>query len=199
MAAARYTRLVQPTSSRGGTRWSVLLSHAGSGELDRCLAIPLGSARVHLCARCVGLYPALAAGLWARLAHPGWVEGRPWLALALRLVVPLAGGVAWALEQAWPSLARSGPAARVGRTASGVALGAGIGWVLGRHLQSPWPGELVELAAGLAAILVAGVLARTLRSAWSAADLPVMPGPAVDPDGKKTPLRGENEVDPESS
>jgi hypothetical protein len=174
----------------------VLLSHAGPGELDRCLAVPLGARRVHLCARCVGLYLALGPALWARLARPGRLDDEPRLALALRLVVPLAGGAAWALEQAGISLPRAG---RVVRLASGLALGAGLGWVLGLHLRSPWPRELVELAAGLAAILVAGVVARALRAARSALDPPVLPGPAPDAAGKKTPLREQNEVDPESS
>lgn len=166
-------------------RWSVLLSHARPGELDRCLAPSLGAARVHLCARCTGLYPALALGLWARLAHAGWVEARPGLAVALRLAVPLAGAAAWALEQAGLALPR---AARLARVASGAALGAGLGWVLGLHLRSPWPRELIELAVALTTILVAGVLARTLR-AFAAA-------PRA---REKTPVHGQNEVDPESS
>lgn len=164
------------------SRWGVLLSHARPGELDRCLAVPLGGRRVHLCARCAGLYPALALGLWARLAAAGWVEDRPWLAVALRLGVPLAGGAAWALEQAGLALPRSGAIARAARTASGVALGAGLGWVLGLHLRSPWPRELIELGAGLVVILVAGVIARTLRATR-----------------EKTPVHGQNEVDPGSS
>jgi hypothetical protein len=170
----------------------VVLSHAWPGDLDRCLAVSLGAARVHLCARCTGLYPALALGLAARLAGLPWLEASPRAELALRLVLPVLGGAAWGLEQAGLALPRAA------RVASGVALGAGIGWVLGLHLRAPWPGELVELSAALGAILVVGLLARSLRGGPVALDLGPPPGPGPGSDGKKTPLREKNEVDPKA-
>jgi hypothetical protein len=153
---------------------------------------------VHLCARCVGLYPALALGLAARLTTPDWLDPHPWLAFTLRFVAPVAGSAAWGLEQAGLAMPRAA------RVVSGVALGAGLGWVLGLHLRSPWPMELVELVIALGAILAIGMAARTLR-AWTesdadiAADLTAASGLGHDPDGRKTDAPDENGVDPGTS
>ena len=48
-----------------------LLSHHEPEEFDRCYAPSVRGRRVHLCARCCGVYPGIAAGLLARHRRDG--------------------------------------------------------------------------------------------------------------------------------
>lgn len=135
------------------SRWQLaLLAHQRPEAIHRCLRLRVGQGALYLCARCVGLYPALAAAAAARLALPGppGALGHP----ALRLGVPLAGGAAWVAEQAGIELGR--PL----RVLSGALLGLGLGWAIGLHLVEPWPVELMEIGAALALVAALGMLAR---------------------------------------
>lgn len=140
---------------RRSVDWAqVALAHEGPDGLGRCLRLPLGQRGVYVCARCAGLYPALVAATAARLWDvqvPG--SDGP----VLRLGLPVAGALAWVVEQAGADLGR--PL----RVLSGILLGAGIGWAFALHLRSPWPRELIEVAAALGVALVVGLAARAVR------------------------------------
>ncbi len=41
------------------TGWKMLLAHHRSEELHHCYKIGVGSSKHHICARCLGLYPAI--------------------------------------------------------------------------------------------------------------------------------------------
>lgn len=150
--------------------------------------MPIGARRVHLCARCLGLYPALGLALAARLA--GVEAGR--VATLVALVLPLAGAAGWVAEQTGRDLSK--PV----RLASGALLGLGLGWVLGLHFRSPWPRELLELGAGLGVALLAGAVLRAARLDDGAIAL-VDPEAAAPATHKNGDVPFKNEVDPGSS
>lgn len=130
------------------------MSHSLPENLDRCVLLPVGKSRLHLCARCIGLYPATAAGLLTRL---GDVDLPIWADSALSFALPLLGALAWVLEQAGL------PLNKIIRVLSGILLGAGLGWVMGLHLTSPWPPEMARLAIGLGGSLIVGLSIRWVR------------------------------------
>jgi uncharacterized membrane protein len=84
---------------------------------------------VWLCARCLGLYPALLAALgiflWIRLPL-GWWDA-PWLWL-----LPVPALWDWAVSRLGKRLGSN-----AGRTVSGAVLGVSLGRGLALHLVSP--------------------------------------------------------------
>ena len=170
--------------------WNLLFSHSKPEDLDRCLVLSLGQTRIHLCTRCVGLYPTMLLALCLFL----WGFPTPqWLDIALCLVLPIVGASAWGLEQAGVTLPKSL------RLLSGAFLGLGLARVLTIHFVTPWPRELLELGAALAVILLLGWIARTLRKDRDQIPLITPIDPTMIGDDKKTDPCPENEVDPKSS
>lgn len=108
------------------------LSHHPPEELDRCYRF--GS--LHLCARCLGTYPVIFAGIAAQLAlhfplaHPLDVP------LCIALVLPAT--IDWALGRFEPHRFSNG-----WRTLTGVLLGLGLARSLFIHLQRPLPPALL--------------------------------------------------------
>ncbi len=155
--------------------WKILLSHSDTDDLHRCILVSFGAARIHFCARCLGLYPSLLVGTAARLAGLELPEPAD---VALGLILPLVGASAWGLEQIKPV----GP--NFFRVSSGVLLGLGLGWVLGLHLREPWPPEMVRLGLGLAAVLVLGLIARWLAASSTASEPFELPPPEPTGEGE---------------
>jgi hypothetical protein len=149
----------------------MLLAHCLPTENDRCLLVEIKGQHVHLCSRCVGVYPALGLGMWARLSD---VPLPDWLAHAVALGLPLVGGLAWVVEEAGLRLPKAV------RVVSGACIGLGTGHVLGEHCRSPWPGELLHLGIGFAVVLAVGLAARWL-SGGEAGSSPTPPDD-VDPE-----------------
>ena len=145
---------------------------------------------LHVCSRCLGLYPALAVGAVLRARD---LSLSPELDLVLRLLLPAFGALLWALEHA--RLATFKPWTRLG---SGIMIGVGLGWVLLLHFQHPWPRELLELVAAFCALLLLGFALRTYRNIG---ELELQEGaleinlPELD---EKRATRPENEVDPDA-
>lgn len=121
-----------------------LLSHHPPSEYDRCYAPVVSGRRIHLCARCAGIYPGIVAGLLAFAFAPVAITG-----VALVAVLPLPALVDWLATRR----ARSG--SNVVRTATGAALGYGYALGLGHLLVG---GDVRVLAISLAYGLVAGLL-----------------------------------------
>jgi uncharacterized membrane protein len=121
-----------------------LLSHHVPGERYRCYAPVVFGRRVHLCARCSGVYPGIVAGLFALLVAPAVPA-----TLLLIAVLPLPALVDWALTSL---TGRRGYNAV--RTATGLLLGYGYGLGL-RHLLA---GDWTVLVVGVGYAAAAGLL-----------------------------------------
>lgn len=100
-----------------------LLSHHLEDDLDRCHRVAVGGREVHLCARCSGIWPGIAAAAGAVLA--GIVPPTAPSTLVTVTVLPLFALVDWA-RTAGPGDRGSNPV----RTATGFLLGvaAGLGY-----------------------------------------------------------------------
>jgi hypothetical protein len=122
------------------------LSHHREEERDRTYAF--GS--VHLCARCLGLYPALLLTLGLGLGR-----GRPSFVLGLGLILP--GLYSWAL-----GLVRPWAGSNPGRTLSGALLGVGLGLSLREHLEHPWPPVLLLQGAVVTGVALPLLVLRRL-------------------------------------
>lgn len=108
------------------------LSHHLAPELHR--TYQMGSVR--LCARCLGLYPALVltlALLFARHAPLAWPHETAWV-----LLLTLPSVADWSWGRFRPEAGSNG-----WRTFTGVLLGLALGRTLYVHLQKPWPSSLV--------------------------------------------------------
>ena len=53
-----------------------LLAHHRPQDLDRCLLLPWRGRRIALCARCLGLYPTVAATLALQTTRSGKADRR---------------------------------------------------------------------------------------------------------------------------
>lgn len=121
-----------------------LFSHHVPEERYRCYAPVVFGRRVHLCARCSGVYPGIVAGLLAPLVAPA-----PFTTLLVAAVLPLPALVDWALTSL---TGRRGYNAV--RTATGALLGYGYGLGL-RHLLA---GDWTVLIVGVGYAVAAGLL-----------------------------------------
>lgn len=180
-----------PTPPR--LRWEIVLSHSLPKDLHRCIEVSLWGTNIHLCIRCLGLYPALITGLATRLelTSPDTLSSPfpEWADLTIRLIVPFAGAAAWGVEQVGVQLSKAA------RLTSGALIGVGAGWVLGLHLRQPWPDELVELSIAFGLVLLLGLLGRWTRLTDEADEIEAeLPGGR-----KKTDDPDKNEVDPRAS
>ena len=140
--------------------WKLMLSHHPPVMFDRCYRI--GS--VHVCSRCLGIYPALALGILASSllpSPPEWVE---WLLL---LGLPVPALLDWAAYWVW-----SVPGTNTRRTFTGALLGLAAARNLYLHWQDPFCTKVVVQAA-LVAVAAIGLwfLGYKRRSRLSTADL----------------------------
>jgi uncharacterized membrane protein len=126
-----------------------LLAHHHPEEYDRCYAV--GGA--HVCARCAGLYPALALMLALQLQGLIPEVRAEWAVLFL---LPLPAVFSWARRRL-TGAAGSNPVATVTGVLLGVALGRGIYLYLRDHAAVAFWAQ----AAGLAVVvLTVEILAR---------------------------------------
>jgi len=107
------------------------LSHHPPEELSRCYCF----GQVHLCARCLGTYPVMFAGIALQFALHFPLEHPLDLPLCIALVLPATSD--WALGRFDPHRFSN-----AWRTATGVLLGLGLARSLFIHLQRPLPPAL---------------------------------------------------------
>ena len=140
-------------------RVDILVAHHGKHELDRCLRV----GATYLCARCAGMYPAMALGLWATLSGVGMNDGTA--EVAARVGLSAIGVGAWGLDRIRPLRFRG---ANVVRVLAGAVLGVSLGAMLGRHFLEPFRpdvvGQIVVVTIlGAAFVLVDLLARRTVR------------------------------------
>lgn len=92
-----------------------LLAHHLPSEYHRCYSPVVAGRRVHICARCLGIYPGIVAGILASLFGP-------WDHLLLVALLPLPALVDWSVT-AFSEREGYNPV----RTATGALLGCGYG------------------------------------------------------------------------
>lgn len=126
-----------------------LLSHHEPDERERCHTVAVGDRRLHLCARCTGIYPGIALGIALTVGGlwPAWVS-LPWLVALL----PAPALADWAR-----SALRNRPGTNAVRTLTGAGLGLAYGTGLasifaGRHL--PW---VVGVGVGYGVLAAVGL------------------------------------------
>lgn len=121
-----------------------LLSHHEPAAYDRCYAPAVRGRRVRLCARCLGIYPGVAAGLLA------WLAGPPLpTAFALVAILPAAALLDWAVTTFTQ---------RAGLNAVRTATGGLLGYAYGLGLARLAGFDLRVLAVGVAYGVVAAAL-----------------------------------------
>ncbi|RQG93318.1 DUF2085 domain-containing protein [Natrarchaeobius halalkaliphilus] len=98
-----------------------VLSHHLPEEYYRCYSPVVFGRQLHICARCVGIYPGILAGLFAYAVAPP-----PMTSVVLVALVPLPALVDWAVTT---FTTRRGY--NVVRTVTGSALGYGYGLGVG--------------------------------------------------------------------
>jgi uncharacterized membrane protein len=119
------------------------LSHHHADEHHRTYV--LGGVRI--CARCLGVYPVMLAGIAAQVAvgaSTPWRHDPPW---AIGLLIPAL--VDWARGRFRPHAGSNGL-----RTATGVLLGLALARTLYIHLREPLPPLLLAQAALVTAVAV---------------------------------------------
>ncbi len=128
------------------------LSHHPPDELDRCYRF----GTLHVCARCLGTYPVMFAGIAAQLAFHAPLEHPRDVPLGVALVLPAA--LDWAYGRFQPHRFSN-----AWRTATGVLLGLGLGRSLFIHLQRPLPVVLIAQAFVVTGIALPVILASYWR------------------------------------
>lgn len=130
---------------RGGLRETrrYLLAHHEPSEWYRCYAPTVFGRRLHVCARCAGIYPGIAAGLLAYTVGPAWLVD-----IALVALLPLPALVDWALTS-FTERRGYNPV----RTVTGGLLGYGYGlglilFFLGGDMRVPVVGVAYAVLAG---------------------------------------------------
>ena len=127
-----------------------LLAHHLPAEFHRCYSPVVSGRRVHVCARCLGIYPGIVAGVLSYFTGPWSVDP-----LVLVAVLPAPALLDWAL-----TTFRDRRGYNVVRTVTGALLGYGYG--LGIALLA-FDAALAVLAVGVAYAAVAGAL---LSRSW---------------------------------
>ena len=124
-------------------RLAFLLAHHFPDEYDRCYRL----GRVHICARCAGLYPALVATVVLALTGPLATMRAEW---AVLFALPLPAVVSWGRRRLYGA-SGSNPVA----TLTGALLGLALGRGLVRYLRDPHAPAFWAQLGGLAVIVVA--------------------------------------------
>jgi len=130
-----------------------LLSHHDPKDYHRCVRV----AGLHLCARCLGLYPTMLAviGVQVALRAPMSLPGDLFVAFLL----PLPAMVDWARGRFAPSSGTT-----LTRMGSGVLLGIALGRTLYLHVRQPgWWLTMAQLGVLAAIFLVVELLVRIRR------------------------------------
>ncbi|MBL8917442.1 MAG: DUF2085 domain-containing protein [Myxococcaceae bacterium] len=124
------------------------LSHHPPEEYDRCYRVgPL-----HVCARCLGVYPTLVVMLVALFAVRAPLEHPLDLPVVLCLTAPAT--LDWAFGRFRPHALSN-----LWRTFTGVLLGLALGRSLFIHLQRPFPTVLLAQFALVTGIVLPVILA----------------------------------------
>lgn len=128
-----------------------LLSHHPPSEYHRCYSPSVGGRRIHVCARCLGVYPGIVVGILTAMFLLNDVP------LALVALLPLPALCDWGL-----TTFRSARGYNAVRTITGASLGYGYGFGLVLLLID---GRLRVLAIGVGyAVLAGALLARALST-----------------------------------
>ncbi|MXV61641.1 DUF2085 domain-containing protein [Natronorubrum sp. JWXQ-INN-674] len=98
-----------------------LLSHHLPSERDRCYSPTVFGRRIHLCARCTGIYPGILVALVASMFASGLAHSST-AALFVVLAFPLPALVDWTITTFTERSGSNGV-----RTMTGVLLGYGYG------------------------------------------------------------------------
>lgn len=122
-----------------------LLSHHLPSEYHRCYSPAIAGRRVHICARCLGIYPGIVAGF---LAY--FFLFRDYSPVLLVAILPLPALLDWSVTT---FTGRDG--SNIVRTATGVALGCGYGLGLSLLLVES---KISVVAIGIGYALVSGYL-----------------------------------------
>lgn len=122
-----------------------LLAHHLPSEFHRCYSPVVRGRRVHLCARCLGIYPGIVAGILSYFVGPQAVDP-----LALVAICPAPALLDWGI-----TTFRDPRGYNAVRTATGALLGYGYG--LGIALLA-FDAALAVLAVGIAYAVVAALL-----------------------------------------
>lgn len=128
-----------------------LLAHHEPSEWYRCYAPTVFGQRLHICARCVGIYPGIAAGLVAYAFGPVWL-----LDVAFVALLPLPALGDWVLTS-FTDRRGYNPV----RTITGGLLGYGYGLGL---LLFFLGGDMRVLVIGIVYAVLAGVLLAVQQS-----------------------------------
>jgi hypothetical protein len=100
--------------------FALLLSHHPVDRLHLCYPLQIGSRQVHLCARCLGLFPAMFLVLGVGIATGPWPWWLEWLLLFLP---PLPAFLDWGTSTAAGKPERG----NLVRLLGGIGLGTGLG------------------------------------------------------------------------
>jgi len=111
-----------------------MLSHHPPAMFDRCYKV--GS--VHICARCMGIYPGLALGVAVFFWLPPFPDWLDWIIL---LVLPVPALLDWAAYWVW-----SEPGTNTRRTLTGALLGIAAARNLYLHWQNPFCPKVITQA-----------------------------------------------------
>jgi uncharacterized membrane protein len=125
--------------------WRVLLSHHASTERHHCYRLPVTRDGIHLCARCMGLYPVLLATIGFEAVLWRFESEHRWL-LAFGLVTPAV--IHWSASMLF-SASRSN---RI-RTITGIGAGVGLGLAFGDYFRDSSCVYFWGLMGSLAAII----------------------------------------------
>lgn len=122
-----------------------LLSHHLPSEYHRCYSPTIAGRQVHICARCLGIYPGIVAGL---LAY--FFVFRGFSSLLLVAILPLPALLDWSMttfteKEGYNTV----------RTATGGALGFGYGFGVPLLL---FDSKISIVAVGICYALIAGFL-----------------------------------------
>lgn len=124
-----------------------VLSHHVPAEFYRCYSPVVFGRRVHICARCAGVYPGIGAGVLATLGGP---EVTPATVAFLVALLPVPSLVDWSVTT-FSSRRGYNPV----RTVTGFLLGCGYGLAIAHLLFEAMVG-LLGIGVGYA--ILAGIL-----------------------------------------
>lgn len=139
-----------------GQGWWVLLSHHRAGEHHHCYRLGKGPQGIHLCARCLGLYPVLLATIGFESVLWRFESEYRWL-LAFSLVTPAV--IDWSRSMLFGARG-SNP----WRTATGALAGVGLGVAFGDYFRDNASAWFWTLMTVLTAVIGLVWWARPRRS-----------------------------------
>lgn len=131
-----------------------LLSHHERDEWYRCYALVVFNRRIHICARCLGIYPGIIAGI---LTHLLWFN--EFINHLLIALLPLPALADWSLTSFTKYQGYN-----VIRTTTGALLGCGYGLGIGVLLIGP---NTVVFSIGLIYAFASVILLKLKYSACS--------------------------------